>query len=101
MLADVASSDKPYIDGQIGQYNSRFVRQVNQYFKKNRLQRKNMDALIPQLQKFDKEIGNSKLKAGQEKLSMFSEYLDMLDNNDFYNDKVYIEIPGQFENSQS
>lgn len=59
-----------------------------------------MDALIPQLQKFDEEIKNSKLKPGLQKLSEFSEYLDMLDNNDFYNAQVYIEIPGQFENTQ-
>jgi len=25
----------------------------------------------------------------------------LLDNNDFYNPSVYIEIPGQFENAQS
>lgn len=53
-----------------------------------------MDKLIPQLQKFDKEIANSKLKPTLHKLSLFSEHLDMLDNNDFYNARVYIEIPG-------
>ena len=99
MLADVGTASKPYIDGQIGQYNSKFVRQVEQYFRKNRLQRRDMDALIPQLQKFDEEIKNSKLKPCLNKLSLFSEYLDMLDNNDFYNAHVYIEIPGQFENA--
>ena len=58
-----------------------------------------MNVLIPQLQKFDEEIGNSKLKPCFQKLSLFSEYLDMLDNNDFYNANVFIEIPGQFENA--
>ena len=58
-----------------------------------------MDQLLPQLQKFDEEIKNSKLKPTFQKLSLFSEYLDMLDNNDFYNPSVYIEIPGQFENT--
>ena len=53
-----------------------------------------MDALIPQLQEFDNEIKNSKLKPSMQKLTLFSEYLDMLDNNDFYNAHVYIEIPG-------
>ena len=57
--------------------------------------------LVQQLQKFDETIRNSKLKPGFHKLSLFSEYLDQLDNNDFYNANVYIEIPGQFENVKS
>lgn len=52
------------------------------------------------MQRFDEEIKNSKLKPGFHKLSLFSEYLDMLDNNDFYNTNVYIEIPGQFDKGQ-
>jgi DNA-dependent protein kinase catalytic subunit len=31
-------------------------------------------------------------------LSEFSEYLVNLDNNDFYNSEVYIEVPGQYDN---
>lgn len=37
MLADVATLTKPHIDNQIGQINSKFARQVESYFKKNRL----------------------------------------------------------------
>ena len=60
-----------------------------------------MEKLIPQLQAFDNEIKNSKLKPTMQKLTLFSEYLDMLDNNDFYNAHVYIEIPGQFGSGQA
>jgi DNA-dependent protein kinase catalytic subunit len=41
------------------------------------------------------------LSQGDEKLSAFSEYLNELDNNDFYNSEVYIEIPGQYDNQNS
>lgn len=30
-------------------------------------------------------------------MALFSEYLNNLDNNDFYNPEVFIEIPGQYE----
>ena len=47
MMEDVATASMPYIDNQIGQYNSKFVKFVDQYFRKNKLQKQNMDALIP------------------------------------------------------
>lgn len=37
------------------------------------------------------------LGQGFEKLSTFSEWLDNLDNNNFYNPREYIEVPGQYE----
>jgi len=101
MLVDVASDTRPYVDNQIGSYNTSFVREAKSYFKKNKLQKRDMNALVKQLKTFDEHIKNSKLKPGFHKLSLFSEYLDMLDNNDFYNPSVFIEIPGQFENAQA
>jgi DNA-dependent protein kinase catalytic subunit len=41
------------------------------------------------------ESGN--LSQGYEKVSTFSEWLDQMDINDFYNPLEYIEIPGQYE----
>lgn len=35
---------------------------VEKYFGKNKLQRNDMDKLVRKLQKFDEELGNSKLK---------------------------------------
>jgi DNA-dependent protein kinase catalytic subunit len=37
------------------------------------------------------------LSQGYEKVSTFSEWLDQMDINDFYNPLEYIEIPGQYE----
>jgi hypothetical protein len=47
MLADVCTSSKPFIDEQIGEYNSRFFKKIEQYFRKNKLQRREMNVLIP------------------------------------------------------
>ena len=41
--------------------------------------------------------GMGTLGQGYEKVSTFSEWLDSLDNNDFYNPYEYIEVPGQYE----
>ena len=41
--------------------------------------------------------GMGTLGQGHEKVSTFSEWLDSLDNNDFYNPYEYIEVPGQYE----
>lgn len=40
---------------------------------------------------------NANLSQGYEKVSTFSEWLDQMDINDFYNPLEYIEIPGQYE----
>ena len=37
MLVDVASDTRPYVDNQIGSYNTSFVREAKSYFKKNKL----------------------------------------------------------------
>ena len=39
----------------------------------------------------------SSLGQGYEKLSTFSDWLDSLDCNEFYNRYDYIELPGQYE----
>jgi DNA-dependent protein kinase catalytic subunit len=39
------------------------------------------------------------LSEGYEKVEKFCEWLNNLDNNDFYNSEVFIEIPGQYENT--
>lgn len=41
------------------------------------------------------------MSAGEEKISTFSVYLSDLENNDFYNSEVYIEVPGQYDNQNS
>mmetsp|Transcript_22461 Transcript_22461/g.21609 ORF Transcript_22461/g.21609 Transcript_22461/m.21609 type:complete len:101 (+) Transcript_22461:189-491(+) len=41
------------------------------------------------------------LGQGYDKLSTFSEWLNDLDCNDFYNHFVYIELPGQYEGLES
>ena len=46
-------------------------------------------------QKMSESMGN--LGQGYEKLSTFSEWLDNLDCNDFFNQHEYIELPGQYE----
>ena len=47
-------------------------------------------------QKMNESMGT--LGQGYEKLSTFSEWLDQLDFNDFYNPYEYLELPGQYEN---
>jgi DNA-dependent protein kinase catalytic subunit len=51
------------------------------------------------MQQFNQKMneGMSQLGSGYEKLSAFSEWLDSLDINDFYNPYEYIELPGQYE----
>lgn len=84
-MADVGSENRQSLGSRIGSYNTQFAKKVGSYFSENVLQRDNMEALVKQLDKFDRRIGNSKLRACLQKLSLFSEYLDQLDNNDFYN----------------
>jgi hypothetical protein len=54
--------------------------------------------LIKEVRDAKEKVAEIDLGQGLEKLSMYSEYLNELDNNDFYNSEVYIEIPGQYEN---
>ena len=55
------------------------------------------------LQQFTQKVNESvgTLGQGYEKLSTFSEWLDGLDINDFYNPFEYIELPGQYEGLRS
>jgi DNA-dependent protein kinase catalytic subunit len=50
------------------------------------------------MRKVKQKLQQISLGYGPVDVSLFSEYLSQLDNNDFYNHDVYVEIPGQYEN---
>ena len=58
----------------------------------------NPDKLLEDFGKMKLLVKTNNLSTGEQSLSEFSEYLVNLDNNDFYNSEVYIEVPGQYDN---
>jgi DNA-dependent protein kinase catalytic subunit len=56
-------------------------------------------AILNEMNRLSKKVDSSRLYQGSELVSKYSEWLDELDCNEFYQVKNYIEIPGQYENS--
>lgn len=57
-----------------------------------------LTSLVTELQAINKKMSAVQLFQGNERISKYSEWLDNLDCNEFYQTKHYIEIPGQYEN---
>ena len=102
MLADIASPEKPLIGEQIGSYNRKFYEKYGKLLIKafgdqaKNVQQLDQKKYLALLQKMNASIseGVPTLGQGYDKLSTYSEWLDMLDCNDFYNQVEYIELPG-------
>ena len=54
------------------------------------------NSLVTELTRLHNKIDTSRLYQGTELVSKYSEWLDKLDCNEFYQTKNYIEIPGQY-----
>lgn len=54
---------------------------------------------MTELDGINKKLSTQQLFQGTELLSKYSEWMDQLDCNEFYQSKTYIEIPGQYEGS--
>jgi hypothetical protein len=91
LIEDTCQNRKGY-----GHYNAKFATKWHRYFET--LLKKSPDDLFESLRQVKEKIGQYALGEGEEKLSTFSLYLQDLDNNDFYNQEQYIEVPGQYEN---
>ena len=94
MRQDVASLSKPLIDNQIGSYNRNFAKKMIEYLNANKIEGLKLGPQMKELRKIWTLVKPSRLQPGYQKLSLFSEYLSGLDNNDFYNPQQYIEVPG-------
>ena len=94
MIDDIASRKKRYIGLQLGDYNKQFAELWLKRLTDLKNKKLAPDGLLAELKQIKAKVDISNLSKGNEKLSVFSEYLDNLDNNDFYNPEVYIEIPG-------
>jgi DNA-dependent protein kinase catalytic subunit len=101
MIEDVATEDKPLIGAELGEYNRKFASKWGKYLKDRKVTELSITDLVKELDKIYQKVSMSALGTGREKLSLFSEWLNNLDNNDFYNPEVYIEIPGQYEGNHN
>ncbi|CDW71353.1 dna-dependent protein kinase catalytic subunit [Stylonychia lemnae] len=109
MAYDLTCTQKDLLGDQVGSYNRKFAELWDKVFAKefgsnlNRVDKMSNSEIIKSVQnlnnKLNQSIGN--LGQGYEKLSTFSEWLDSLDFNDFYNPSEYIELPGQYEGLKS
>ena len=90
LAIDDVGTDKP----DLGSYNRKFAKSWGTVLTQlqGRAHRKN--DLMSQMQKVRQKLFSVKLSYGSVDVSLFSEYLSQLDNNDFYNNAVYIEVPG-------
>ncbi len=107
MMDDVASYERPLVGDKIGSYNTKFAekwgKQIVKIFGEDacnvgdgRIKPANLSKYLTELnQKLAESSGT--LGQGYEKVSTFSEWLDSLDINDFYNPYEYIELPGQYD----
>ena len=81
------STERAQLGDQIGSYNRKFAEKYERVFKKafqTITSKKQVAQIMQQVsQKMAETMGT--LGQGYEKLSTFSEWLDALDNNDFYN----------------
>lgn len=93
MLNDIASPERKYIGERIGTYNKKFYEKFGKQIVKQfgqdaklveKMDHKKYLILLNQINQKVNEI-SGQLGQGYEKLSTFSEWLDNLDCNDFYN----------------
>jgi len=94
MIEDVALVDKRFVGREIGDYNKKFANLHSKHLTSLEAKRMIPDRLLDELDKIKKHVLVSNLSTGELSLSEFSEYLVNLDNNDFYNSEVFIEVPG-------
>lgn len=102
---DVLNRRKPLVEYDIGQYNRQFIDDFEPTFIKrfgrngSRIGSMTLVQLVTELEAINKQISERYLHQGMSRLSTYSEWMDKLDCNEFYQPKSYIEIPGQYEGS--
>lgn len=96
MIQDVGTVKKG-----LGSYNVKFAQKWLPFLNGLLKKRMTISDLLREVRDVKDKLYEYQLGQGDEKLSTFSEYLADLDNNDFYNSEVFIEIPGQYENQNS
>lgn len=104
MYADVMTESKPLVGQDIGVYNRQFIQKWQPGFSRSfgkdgeKVLKMDLTSLITELQTIHKKIGAVHLFHGTEMTAKYSEWLDKLDCNEFYQVSNCIEIPGQYEN---
>lgn len=95
---------KPMVGTEIGLYNRQFIQKWEPAFAKSfgqggsKVLQMGLAPLVTELQAINKKMNAVQLFQGSERISKYSEWLDNLDCNEFYQTKHFIEIPGQYEN---
>jgi DNA-dependent protein kinase catalytic subunit len=103
MLGDIMTESKSAVGQDIGLYNRQFAQKWQPAFTRSfgkdgqRVLKMDLTALVTELQNIHKQISKGQLYQGPEVVSKYSEWLDKLDCDEFYQVKNYIEIPGQYE----
>ena len=100
MLADVGKTERPIVGEMVGSYNRKFAEKWGKVLERGFQGVQDPKKLASTVQTLNQKLNESMasgLGQGYEKLSVFSEWLDQLDNNNFYNPYEYIELPGQYE----
>jgi len=103
---DVLCESKPLVQADIGLYNRQFIQKWEPVFAKcfgkngQNVGNMTLVQLVTELEGISRKLGTQQLFHGNELLSKYSEWMDKLDCNEFYQSKNYIEIPGQYEGSQ-
>jgi hypothetical protein len=104
MHADIMSLSRPQVGEDIGLYNRQFIEKWQPLFARSfgldgdKVTKMDLASLVKELQAIHKKVGAGSLYQGTEKIAKYSEWLDKLDCNEFYQVKNYIEIPGQYDN---
>lgn len=78
----------------MGSYNRKFAQWISQELQGKNLESLGQDKLEREIKSIFKKVCMLPLLQGEKDLWLFSEYLNELDNNDFYNPDQYIEVPG-------
>jgi DNA-dependent protein kinase catalytic subunit len=105
IFSDVLSRRKPLVEDDIGQYNRQFIDDFEPVFIKSfgrngsRTGGMTLVQLVTELESINGQVSARYLHQGTARLSKYSEWMDKLDCNEFYQSKSYIEIPGQYEGS--
>lgn len=100
MWNDIMSDSKPMVGNNIGQYNKQFIQKWQPVFVRSfgqhgaKVTQMGLALLVTELQTINKKMGGVQLFQGHEMISKYSEWLDELDCNEFYQVKNFIEIPG-------
>ncbi len=69
----------------LGSYNKKFAEKWSKYFETNKIKKLSLSNLVQEMTAVKVKMASANLSQGPERLSLFSEYLSNLDNNDFYN----------------